>query len=65
MPVFLLDKFPQVDGNHFIHKKGCIHLPESNTVLGLFQTERIALDKALSTQKNVILCPHCTKIQKP
>lgn len=61
MPVFLLDKLPQLDGNHFIHKKGCIHLPESDTFFGLIQTEKLPWKKPYPPKKNVILCPHCIK----
>jgi len=50
-------------GKHEIHKVGCDHFPLIYVYLGLFSTQKEAMERAQSYFPKVELCPDCCVIR--
>lgn len=60
MPRYYVNKKPQVNGDHEVHKEGCMRLPVSVLYVGDFLNCNDALEEAKKLYPEVNACYWCS-----
>ena len=60
MAKYYLNRSAQPNGDHEVHKDGCVHMPDNKIYLGDFGDCREAVQQAKKNYAQINGCIHCS-----